>query len=228
MKKFQDFPLRERKQSKTRIAIHMAAMELMQEHLLKEIKVEDICRVVDISRGTFFSYFTRKADLIVYAIRLWSIGEGWHYSQLPESEKGLAHIRRLFHDLADKAAAHPNVHTEILALRAFHPKVIRRMNEGSLQVISEADRLYYYPDKPGIETIPEGTIVTYFKKNLLVAIEEGELPPGTPVDQTLIGLSGLLYGTLNAALGSDSLQELHGEYDRQLEVLWAGIRSVFS
>ncbi len=67
MKAFKDLPLRERKASRTRLAIFEAGRELLRDKGLGEIKIEEICDRAEISRGTFFSYFSRKKDLIITA-----------------------------------------------------------------------------------------------------------------------------------------------------------------
>ncbi len=228
MKMFEDLPLRERKQSKTRIAIYHAVIRLLKERYLNEIKVEEICREVDISRGTFFSYFTRKSDLIVYSIRLWSIGAGWEYNRTPEAEKGVAYIHKLFHELAEIAEENPNKYADIMAFRAFSPNLIHAMNTGESHMVSLADRLYYYPNMDGVADIPEGTIVTYLRKNLIKAKAKGELPGTLDEHSALISLTSLLYGALNAAMGNGTLKDLKAEYDRQLAILWAGLKAVYA
>lgn len=227
MKKFEDFPLRERKQTKTRIGILDAALDFMRHRFLQDIKVDEICQVVEISKGTFFSYFPKKTDLIVYAIRLWSIGVGWEYLNSPESQRGLAYIRKLFHNLAQDCLENPICHMDIMAMRAYSPEIIQLMNDGNLHVVSDADRLFRYPNQAGILEIPEGTIVTYFRKNLVIAMERGELPGTIHVDSVLISLTSLLYGALHAAMAKKDIQSLPREYDRQLDILWAGLRTLY-
>ena len=122
----------------------------------------------------------------------------------------------------------PNFHMDIMALRAYSPEVVQKMVDGDLHVVTMADRLYQYPDKPGIEEIEEGTIVTYFRENLAIAMSRGELPENIPVDSVLISLTSLLYGGLHAAMARKSVADLPQEYERQLNVLWAGLRSVYA
>jgi AcrR family transcriptional regulator len=226
MVKFSDLPLRERKQSKTRLAIFDAGGKLLQEKCLAKIKVEDICEQVDISRGTFFSYFARKPDLIIYAIRLWSIETGWRMARTPKKDLGIPFIDFLFQSTAISLAERPIFWAEIMALRVFEPRTIHRLNQNEISLVTKADRLLRFPDNPGIEDMPEGTIVTYFRKNLAIAIEKKELPEDTNIDATLISLTSLLYGVPLMMAGYTDYETLPKEYDRQLNILWTGLRTV--
>jgi len=223
-----DIPLRERKQSRTRLAIIDASMNLLQEKSLAKINVEEICERVEISRGAFFNYFNRKLDLIIYIIRLWSIEIGWMSAQTSREDLGLCFINRLFMRVAESMLEAPNVWAEIMSLRVLEPKIIHRLNQNIIHVVSKADRRIRYPDRPGIENIEEGTIVTHFRENLQIAVEKKELPGAVEIDAVLISLTSLLYGVPTMMAGYTDFQKLHQEYDRQLKILWAGIRTTLT
>ncbi len=228
MTTLRDIPLRERKQSRTRLAIYDASQALLRDRYLSEITVEEICEMVEISRGTFFKYFTRKVDLITYAIRLWSVEIGWEVKRMDRKDLGLPFIYDLFHRAAENMKINTYFWREMMALKIFEPETINKLNQNEVSLVSLADRLMRYPDKPGIEDIPEGTIVTYFKMNLKIAVEKEELPGNLNIDSTLISLNSILYGVPMMMAGYTDFTPLPDEYDRQLNILWTGLRSVLA
>ncbi|GAB1644771.1 TetR family transcriptional regulator [Krasilnikovia sp. MM14-A1259] len=64
--------LRERKKAATRQALHEAATRLAAEHGFDQVTVETIADAANVSRRTFFNYFSGKEEAIAYgdAVRL--------------------------------------------------------------------------------------------------------------------------------------------------------------
>ncbi|WP_418830133.1 TetR family transcriptional regulator [Paraeggerthella sp.] len=57
--------LRYRKKLKARLAVERAALELVIEHGFDGVTVEDICARAEISKKTFFNYFSSKASAVM-------------------------------------------------------------------------------------------------------------------------------------------------------------------
>jgi len=223
-----DIPLRERKQAKTRLAIYDACIRALKTKRLADIKVEEICEEVEISRGTFFTYFPKKQDVIIYATRLWSIKIGWVASQTPQKELGIAFIEYIFNNLSSDIQKSQMLWVEITVLRAFEPETIYLLNQNKISLVTKTDKIIRFPDKPGIEDIPEGTIVTLFRENLKIAIKKRELPTTLDIDSALISLTSIVYGVPMMMAAYTDLERLPDEYDRQLNILWAGLRKTLT
>lgn len=68
--------LRERKKQRTRAEIRSAALALIAERGLADVRVEDICEAAEIGRSTFFRYFDSKESAFiegVYSRRIESV-----------------------------------------------------------------------------------------------------------------------------------------------------------
>lgn len=57
--------LRERKKQQTRAALHRAAVDLVAEHGLAAVTVEQIAEAADVSPRTFFNHFPSKESAVV-------------------------------------------------------------------------------------------------------------------------------------------------------------------
>lgn len=66
-----DIPLRELKKAKNKIALYEAGISLMQDRMFSEVLLEDICKAANISKVTFFKFYQRKEDLLIYYMRIW-------------------------------------------------------------------------------------------------------------------------------------------------------------
>lgn len=69
----EDFPLRQMKFVKTRNSVLKATTHLLKEKRFDEITVDEICLRSQISRGTFFNYFSQKSYIFYYYMRIFTI-----------------------------------------------------------------------------------------------------------------------------------------------------------
>ncbi len=223
MNEINDIPLRQRKQARNRLALLDAAIKRMREKALTDITVEELCRAVEISKGTFFRYFARKADLIFYYIRLWSIEITWHATRTAGGSPGLAVIEAFFDWTAAAYEDHPRLFSELIALRAFEPREFTKLAENDKIMVSQAERFLRFPDLDGVESIPEGTFHSIFRDNLQGAIANTELPNSIDIEEVILALACIFYG-VPLMLADRVPRNLAAAYSRQLRLLWAGLR----
>ncbi|UUZ82288.1 TetR/AcrR family transcriptional regulator [Paenibacillus sp. P26] len=66
-----EIPLRELKKARTKVALYEAFLALMGDNIFRDVMLDDICRKAEVSRVTFFKFFQRKEDLLIYFMRVW-------------------------------------------------------------------------------------------------------------------------------------------------------------
>ncbi|GAA0938407.1 TetR family transcriptional regulator [Actinocorallia libanotica] len=122
--------LRERKKAETRLAVHRAALDLVAEHGFDGVTVEAIADVANISRRTFFNYFTDKADAVMY-------GEEARFRELiaavrsrPPGEGGWQALRRAAEDLTERRGEPDREAVLRGKLTRRHPSLLARQMAG--------------------------------------------------------------------------------------------------
>jgi len=209
--------LRERKFARTRLALAAAAMRHLQTAPLDTLSVKSLCDQAQISEATFFNYFPRKDDLVVYLDKLWSLELNWFGGQTAARQHGLAVIEALFRYTAIQIQKKPGVMGEIIAFEARDRARTPRPEIGSVE------RALAFPDLEGIEQGNHDSLETLLKNSLLQAMQAGELPENTLIPTAMIGLVSIFYG-VPLALQHSNPASIGAMYRQQLELLWAGLR----
>ena len=217
--RLEGLPLRQRKFARTKLGLLDAALEALRERSLDEVLVKDLCTAVEISEASFFNYFSRKTDLLVYYIQLWYIEMAWHGRRLAAQRGGLAAIEEIFAMTAARNAENPAPMGEIIAGQA-RMRVLPAFGEVSL-----AERLLAFPDLVGVEDLEGEGLDTLLPPLIERAVKAGELPKRTDRQAVLVALSGIFLG-LPVVLRRAPPTALGKAYHTQLRLLWAGLRQL--
>jgi AcrR family transcriptional regulator len=210
--------LRERKFAKTRLALADAASRHLEAAPFETLSVKSLCERVQISEATFFNYFPKKEDLIVYLDRLWTLELNWYGQQAMRQHQGLSVIDALFRYTSIQIQKKPGLMGEIIA----HEARSRVRNEGP--EITVAERLMAFSDLEGIASTPDKSLEGLLRASLQTAIEQGELPENTAIAAAMVGLVSIFYG-VPLALQQGNPAAIAAMYRQQLELLWKGLRA---
>ena len=213
-----EISLRDRKYAQTKLTLLNAALERLEERPFEEVGVKELCEAIPISEPTFFNYFPRKTDLLVYFIQLWTIEVSWHARQAAGTGSGLGAIEAIFEFTAQKAQAHPAVMGEIIAFQA-------RMSERpDLANISLAERLLAFPELEGVEDLPAEGLDSILPAQLARAIDLGELPGDIDMETVFTSLVSIFFG-VPVVMCRIAPAGIGSMYRRQLHLLWEGVRA---
>lgn len=92
----ENFPLRKINFVKTRTTILKAVSHLLKEKDFSSITVDEICSRAQISRGTFFNYFSTKDHVFHYFLRIFTIRIALRIKQWPEDLSFEDKIREIY------------------------------------------------------------------------------------------------------------------------------------
>lgn len=221
MKKEKRPALRETKYARTKLALLDAALELIRQKQFDEIAVTELCGYAEVSYATFFNYFAKKSDLLVYFIQLWSVEVAWHALQMAPKNGGLSAIEAIFDYTARQCEEGPEIMGEIIALMA-------RRRPGSInrpKPLTDAEQRIRFPHIDNFTGLGEMGLESVLPPHIAAAVKNGELPVSTDGSVVLEALASIFLGVpvALAAYGPGNYKEA---YRRQLHLLWAGIRAV--
>ena len=211
--------LRERKFARTRLALAEAATNHLEAAAFESLSVKALCDRVQISEATFFNYFPRKEDLIVYLDHLWTLELNWYGQQASEQQQGLAVIDSMFRYTAIQIQKKPGLMGEIIAYEA------RSRERHSGLDITTAERLMAFSDLPGIVELPDYSLESLLRDSLQKAINLGELPENTAMATAMVGMVSIFYG-VPLAMQHGNAAGIGAMYRQQLAILWGGLRAV--
>ncbi|MDA3730561.1 TetR/AcrR family transcriptional regulator [Niameybacter massiliensis] len=92
----ENFPLRKINFVKTRTTILKAVSHLLKEKDFSSITVDEICSRAQISRGTFFNYFSTKDHVFHYFLRIFTIRIALRIKQWPDDLSFEEKIREIY------------------------------------------------------------------------------------------------------------------------------------
>jgi AcrR family transcriptional regulator len=211
----QRFPLRERKQAKTKVALTMAFVERLKSARLDDISIKEICDSVDVSEATFYNYFPAKIDLIYYYQQLLALKIIWETNRKAKKDSPLHRID-VFFDVLTQQINHPYLFYELVSILVGQKVRPKRVT------ISLAERLYAFPKSKGIKDIPAMSLEDFLYNNLKEAVQRGELPRDVNLSDIMIFLLTIITG-VPLAISYDNFNTLGSHYKKQLSFLWKGL-----
>ncbi len=98
--KITEIGLREKKKAKQKWAIMQAMVEALKTKAFHQIKIEDICQDLSISKVTFFNYFESKEQVLSYFVSYW---EYVTYDEICHNQlKGLDALTHIFKSISTR------------------------------------------------------------------------------------------------------------------------------
>lgn len=214
-----DIPLRPRKLALTKVKLLHAAVARLDRVSLDELAVRDLCEDAEISEASFFNYFPKKSDLLVYFVQLWTLDVAWHALRSePRPATSFDAIARIFAVTGAQVAEHPGVMAEVLAAQA------RLTAPPPLAEITLAERLAAFPGRDGIETLEARGLESVLPELLAQAVKRRELPPRTDLRAAFLGLAAIFFG-VPIALRRVDPRAVEAAYGQQLAIYWAGLQA---
>ncbi|MEK8130735.1 TetR/AcrR family transcriptional regulator [Paenibacillus filicis] len=204
-----DISLREWKKARSKVALYEAMLALIEDRMFREVMLDDICRRAEVSRVTFFKFFARKEDLLVYYMRVWLTER---MIEIEAGQKrGFAAIRHLLHQVAEAYRVRAGIMPSLIAALAevkMHP---------AMPELSEAEVRLLFPGHEDLGALAPD-MFKLFRQCMTEAEAAGELREGVTVDMAVKALFTVFYGAfLTAQLYASA--DIEGFYEAHLGLL---------
>lgn len=215
-RRFEALPQRAKKFARTKVGLLNALVSRLDQRPIEEIAVRELCDAVQISEASFFNYFPKKHDILVYFVELWSIEAGAHADRALADQGPLAAIEAVFAITAQAVREHPAVMAEVIAHQA------RMAAPPQLAEVSLAERLFALPELEGIDELEPRGLDAILPRLLDEAVRRGELPKGIDKNMAFLALGAIFFG-VPLLLRRTAPEYVGQAFKAQLSLLWAGL-----
>ncbi|MBU0469289.1 MAG: TetR/AcrR family transcriptional regulator [Candidatus Omnitrophica bacterium] len=210
-----DYSLREKKISKTKIALMNEFVKRLEVTRFNDISIKDVCDSVEVSEATFYNYFPKKSDLVQYFKELLTLKTIWEVEQKGSKMTPIEKIDLFFSVQADNM---PNTNAFYELVSIFTGEKMRNIR---LQ-LSASDKYYAFPDCEGIEEMPSMLFEEFLAAAMKQAIKDGIIVTKTKPADIVIGLMTIFVG-IPLAIEEKDFVNLKNHYKKQLSVFWKGL-----
>lgn len=214
-------PLREKKYARTKIALLEAVLELVPDRTFDEIPVAELCEKAGISYATFFNYFPKKTDLLIYFIQFWTIevsNFAREFTRNNPKASALTAIEKIFDYTARECEKSPQIMAEIIAWQARDDR-----SSGQKKPLTDAEKILRFPAIKDFEGLQEAGLDALLPYFLNLAVKAGDLPRQTNVPLVSGHLAAVFLG-VPAALGPGNAAFFAALYQNHLKLLWDGLK----
>ncbi len=178
---------RDQKSAQIKTSVYKAFISMASKSLYEEIHVNHICEKVNISKVTFFKYFSQKEEVLRYFFRVWCLQRAIEYKQVPLS--GRESINHLFEKMSDTYLKFPGVPSCFVN---YISKFKLPLKPVYLTVL---ERKALFPKVQDVESIEIVSIQQMIENFVLEAILNNEIGKSSDVKGITNLLLSLLFGT---------------------------------
>jgi AcrR family transcriptional regulator len=201
--------LRDRKAAQTKVALMNSFMAQLKDCPMDGVVVKAVCESIPVSEVTFYNYFPRKADVVTFHLRLWSVQAQWDCAAA--EMHGLKAVRHLYRSMAELLERSPFLLHEAVTFFSWK-------GQQALEPLAPAEIAAAYPDWKGVCEYRSVPVAQLLRERFEEARELGEVPSSLDVDGWLPAALTIFFGAPLAREWTGG-RSLATEYSRQLDVL---------
>ena len=177
---------RDQKSAQIKTMVYKAFIAMASKSRYEDVYVKHICEKVNISKVTFFKYFSQKEEVLRYFFRVWCLQRAIEYKQTPLS--GRESINHLFEMMSDTYLKFPGVPSCFVNYISRFKVPLKPVN------LTILERKALFPNVQDVESIEIVSIQQMIENFVLEAILNNEIGKNSDVKGITNLLLSLLFG----------------------------------
>lgn len=207
--------LRKEKAARLKVQILDNTLKLIGKRPFEDLYVDDLCAKVKISKVTFFKYFPRKEDLLLYFFRIWCLDRAVELRNKPK--EGLQGVYYLSDKLSEACELYPGLMLSLLGYLADSKR-----NPKPFPVKAE-EKIILYPALDHVQTLEIHSLEQMLEKFTLEAIFKKEITrSSTTREITHLLLTVLLGSIVTSHINQISPVKFY--FRKNIELLLKGVQ----
>lgn len=207
--------IRKEKAARLKVQLLDNTLKLIGKKPFEDLYVDDLCAKVKISKVTFFKYFPRKEDLLLYYFRVWCLDRTVELSSKPK--EGLQGVFYLSDKLSEACEHYPGL---MLSLLGYLADVKRAPKPFPVKAEEKA---ILYPTLEDIQSYEIQSLDQMLEKFTLEAIFKKEITRSSSTrDITNLFLTTLLGSIVTSHI--NQISPLKFFFRKNLDMLLKGLQ----
>ncbi|ONI44091.1 TetR family transcriptional regulator [Candidatus Epulonipiscioides gigas] len=198
------FTLRKINFVKTRTTILNSVKYLLKQKDFSDITVDEICQKAQISRGTFFNYFSTKEHIFNYFLRIFTISLALKIQKWDDNQAFKSKIQQIY-TWCKEEKEYPKF------LDSYSSFLLSVGEEGNEMKLTDAEFVFFFPDikEAEYDNFNNLTFQKLFEKLCESAKEKNEITFNTSIEE----LGNIISGILISSYLTDHLNDTVNHFD---------------
>lgn len=211
-------PLRELKKARLKIDLLNLLKKKMETRTFDEINATELCKEVMISEVTFYNYFHRKTDLILFYAKIMELEIWMELQTLPIDYLGKQGLEVILENIADRILNNSYLMNEFIHVLMTTQSIV-------FEQLTPAEIYLSFPefdsDIPSDISLPNLIIF-----NIKRAIKQQELPDTIEIELALKSILTILLGAplANSLVEFKDTIKINALFLKQFNIFWNGLK----
>lgn len=206
--------LRKEKAARIKIQILETTRKLIGKKSFEDLYVDDLCAKVNISKVTFFKYFPKKEDVLLYYFRIWCLERSVELKSKPR--EGLQGFYFLTDKLSEECENHPGL---MLSLIGYFADLKRPPKPFT---VKPEEKKLLFPELEDVQSIEILSLDQMLEKFALEAIFKKEITKASATrDTTNLFMTVVLGSIVTAHI--NQISPLKFFFRKNIDLLMKGL-----